>query len=90
MVKKEAKLDRENKRLRAELQVAPAALSDEGSEQRSCGREVMGEVAFPSQGAGEVVLAPARSWCDIGVWSRCASRMGTTGSLGEEDVECLG
>jgi len=35
MVKKEAKLDRENKRLRAELQVAPAALSNEGTERRS-------------------------------------------------------
>lgn len=35
MVKKEAKLDRENKRLRAELQVAPAALSEEEAQWRS-------------------------------------------------------
>lgn len=35
MVKKEAKLDRENKRLRAELQVAPAALLGEGAGRRS-------------------------------------------------------
>lgn len=35
MVKKEAKLDRENKRLRAELQVAPDALSGEGARRRS-------------------------------------------------------
>lgn len=41
MVKKEAKLDRENKRLRAELQVAPTALSEERTQQglRVRGRE---------------------------------------------------
>lgn len=35
MVKKEAKLDRENKRLRAELQVVPATLSAEGDAEGS-------------------------------------------------------
>lgn len=57
MVKKEAKLDRENKRLRAELQVAPAAPSDKGP----CTPSSKRCPGAPRQGAVGVRAAPWRA-----------------------------
>lgn len=61
MVKKEAKLDRENKRLRAELQVAPRCLLTPPYG-RAVARSAM---VFPSrgrQGAGEVAHGLTPPW----------------------------
>lgn len=59
MVKKEAKLDRENKRLRAELQVAPAEPPTGGCRAARCrGRRGAGEAALPSRAAVGALAAP--------------------------------